>query len=588
MKSRSILMRHGLLLVGLLLALLCTGCDRRTDPKPFCGDGVIDPEESCDGTDLGGHSCESLGFVLGGVLTCTEDCELNVAGCFGARCGDGVRGPGEECDQGDLGGATCTSLGYYEGGELSCTADCTLDRSGCEGGYCGDEIINGPEMCDGEDMSAVTCVATCQDYGYYGGELSCATNCTLDPSTCVGRCGDEIKNGPEVCDGSDLGEVTCLSLGYHGGGELACGEDCMTLYDGGCEGGYCGDGEVNGDEDCDNLDLGDMTCIDLGYLGGELACTEGCTYDLTLCQEGHCGDGIRSGAEACDGTDLGGATCASLGYYEGGELACTDGCAFEVTGCMGGYCGDGIRNGPEVCDGADLGGAICEDFGFIDGTLGCSAACELDTSACILDWSCGEILVDDRDGKTYATLAMGGLCWMATNLDVGLRIDIGQAQANDGVIEKYCYSNDLTMCEDFGGLYQWNEAMQYTVAAGARGICPERWRLPTDQEWKDLEIAAGMDPQVADEDQWRGPPAGTVLQVGGSSGFDALLGGMITSSGYSYNYPAYGYYWTSTLSYSMPWRRCLTSGPAYSPETIGRWDTWPQGYALSIRCVADL
>jgi uncharacterized protein (TIGR02145 family) len=173
---------------------------------------------------------------------------------------------------------------------------------------------------------------------------------------------------------------------------------------------------------------------------------------------------------------------------------------------------------------------------------------------------------------------------------VGTRIDTTSQQTDNAVIEKYCLYDDPAMCDVFGGLYQWAELMGYTPVEGAPGLCPAGWRIPTDQQWKDLEIAAGMDPAIADLDQWRGPPAGTVLQVGGGSGFDALLGGMVAPTGVSFNYPTYGYFWTSTyLSGAWgPWRRCLTSGPGYPPDTIGRWDTWSVSYALHVRCVADL
>jgi hypothetical protein len=37
--------------------------------------------EPCDGTDLGGITCESLGFAGGGTLTCGADCTLNAVQC---------------------------------------------------------------------------------------------------------------------------------------------------------------------------------------------------------------------------------------------------------------------------------------------------------------------------------------------------------------------------------------------------------------------------------------------------------------------------------------------------------------------------
>lgn len=48
-------------------------------------------------------------------------------------CGDGIKDPGEDCDGGDLGGQSCTGLGYVSG-SLGCTAGCALDASGCSSG----------------------------------------------------------------------------------------------------------------------------------------------------------------------------------------------------------------------------------------------------------------------------------------------------------------------------------------------------------------------------------------------------------------------------------------------------------------------
>jgi hypothetical protein len=45
-------------------------------------------------------------------------------------CGNNIKETGEQCDGSDLGGATCQSLGY-SGGTLRCRSDCTFDTSGC-------------------------------------------------------------------------------------------------------------------------------------------------------------------------------------------------------------------------------------------------------------------------------------------------------------------------------------------------------------------------------------------------------------------------------------------------------------------------
>jgi hypothetical protein len=51
-------------------------------------------------------------------------------------------------------------------------------------------------------------------------------------------------------------------------------------------------------------------------------------------------------------------------------------------GDPGPVCGDGVIDLSEECDGNNLGGATCVGEGFSGGTLGCTPACTLDTSAC--------------------------------------------------------------------------------------------------------------------------------------------------------------------------------------------------------------
>lgn len=98
---------------------------------PGCGDGAVGGSESCDGADLDGQSCTSFGFV-GGTLTCTANCALDLSACATPSCGNGTLDGGEECDWGNLGGETCLSLGYSATGELGCVpTQCTFDVGEC-------------------------------------------------------------------------------------------------------------------------------------------------------------------------------------------------------------------------------------------------------------------------------------------------------------------------------------------------------------------------------------------------------------------------------------------------------------------------
>jgi uncharacterized protein (TIGR02145 family) len=86
-------------------------------------------------------------------------------------------------------------------------------------------------------------------------------------------------------------------------------------------------------------------------------------------------------------------------------------------------------------------------------------------------------------GQIYRTLQIGSQCWFKENLNVGNMIPGNQSMTDNAIIEKYCYDNDPAYCETYGGLYQWNEMMQYTTQQGTKGICPTGWHIPTDEEW---------------------------------------------------------------------------------------------------------
>jgi hypothetical protein len=153
---------------------------------------------------------------------------------------------------------------------------------------------------------------------------------------------------------------------------------------GGTGGGdACGNGAVDTGEDCDGQNLDGATCttIGQGFVGGSLSCAADCTFDVTACTAPPtCGNGAIEGNEECDGASLGGATCTSLGH-DAGTLTCAANCSFNEAPCTD--CGDGVREGAEVCDGANLNGQTCQSQGFTGGTLACNASCSgYNTAGC--------------------------------------------------------------------------------------------------------------------------------------------------------------------------------------------------------------
>ncbi len=111
-----------------------------------CGDGITDATEECDdGNDVDDDECTNactLPRCGDGVVQTGEACDHGAGNddngdcttsCTLATCGDGHAHKGvEECDGDDLGGEDCTSLGYPGGGEPRCTRDCILDPSSCD------------------------------------------------------------------------------------------------------------------------------------------------------------------------------------------------------------------------------------------------------------------------------------------------------------------------------------------------------------------------------------------------------------------------------------------------------------------------
>jgi hypothetical protein len=250
-----------------------------------CGSRLVEP---CNNVDCGPHGtcvaasggarCEcELGYRQRG-SRCEEVPDAGPPDAYVPGCGSGAIDPGERCDGDDLGGETCTTLGF-SGGMLACRSNCkSLDTRGCQT-TCGDGLMGGIEACDGNDFGG----AACETYGFYDGALRCSVDCSVvDPSGCSRRCGDGVVDADrgEQCDSANLGSDTCATLGYHRG-TLACKPDCH--YDMSTCSGYCGDGVLDTpDELCDGSEFGGKSCVDYGFLYGTLTCNWSCDSISTV------------------------------------------------------------------------------------------------------------------------------------------------------------------------------------------------------------------------------------------------------------------------------------------------------------------
>ena len=197
--------------------------------------------------------------------------------------------------------------------------------------------------------------------------------------------------------------------------------------------------------------------------------------------------------------------------------------------------------------------------------------------------------VRDHDGNYYKVVRIGSQIWMAANLNVGTNIPMDKSPGDNGIIEKYCYSDSKTNCDIYGGLYSWNEMMQYNASDSAligttQGICPVGWHIPTQKEWLTLAEnlgggdVAGAYLKEAGISHWSAPNLGATNE----SGFTALPGGFYAAL---YTPPDYfqldsvGFFWTSTEYYQnskayeqhlFPDSEALTyfPGPKYNGNSV--------------------
>ena len=149
-------------------------------------------------------------------------------------------------------------------------------------------------------------------------------------------------------------------------------------------------------------------------------------------------------------------------------------------------------------------------------------------------------MTDPRDGIVYKTTTIGGQVWMAENLNY---FDIEGAPSS--IKNDWCYWDKPENCESAGRLYTW------TVA---KRVCPEGWRLPTNEDWTALLTAVGADTLnpiawtganvLKSKSGWENSGSGT-----DDFGFTALPAGKAffnkTQSGFT-NHGCSSYMWSAT------------------------------------------
>jgi uncharacterized protein (TIGR02145 family) len=162
------------------------------------------------------------------------------------------------------------------------------------------------------------------------------------------------------------------------------------------------------------------------------------------------------------------------------------------------------------------------------------------------------------------------------NLDVGTMINGTSNQTNNDTIEKYCYNNDTANCTTYGGLYQWDEAMQYITTEGTQGICPSGWHIPANAEFTTLSTIVGGDANVLKAIGQDGTSTNT-------SGFSALFAGYRLENGTFHGLGDDIFFWPSTehdATYSYDISLILNSSNIH-------FDYNTKIFGFSVRCLKN-
>jgi uncharacterized protein (TIGR02145 family) len=127
---------------------------------------------------------------------------------------------------------------------------------------------------------------------------------------------------------------------------------------------------------------------------------------------------------------------------------------------------------------------------------------------------------DARDGQKYKTVKIGKQTWMAQNLNYN---------APNGSLScgSRCNDNSLSYCEKYGRLYDWKTAAT---------VCPNGWKLPSNEDWDKLETTAGgqktAGKKLKSKSGWNNRDDGKSGNGTDDYSFSALPGGCRFPKGY--------------------------------------------------------
>lgn len=205
-------------------------------------------------------------------------------------------------------------------------------------------------------------------------------------------------------------------------------------------------------------------------------------------------------------------------------------------------------------------------------------------------------MVSDIDGNIYRTVRIGSQVWMAENLKTTRyrdgssipNVTDNTAWAALTTTDAYCwYNNNESNKATYGALYNWQ------AARSSHNICPVGWNVPSDENFKTLEMALGMEEAEANASGWRGTDQGARLKS--ATGWSA--GNGTNTSGFTALPAGYRYYEDGTFQLAGDvayfWTRSRDSDDRSFMRQLDKDHTNVQRQnadnkaGKSIRCVKD-
>mgnify|MGYP001553675913 CR=1 FL=1 len=198
--------------------------------------------------------------------------------------------------------------------------------------------------------------------------------------------------------------------------------------------------------------------------------------------------------------------------------------------------------------------------------------------------------VKDVDGNEYRMVKIGEQEWMAENLNVShfrngdeipqAKTDEEWKKAGENGQPAWCYYNNPDNGDRYGKLYNW------FAVNDPRGLAPEGWKIPSDEDWTRLTDFLGGESVAGKEmksTEFWADNNGESGNETNESGFSGLPGGFRYNVGSFHDFGEYGYWWSSVeFSTDLAWLRILN----YLNGSVDSYNS-SKAQGLSVRCLRD-